>query len=973
MKLYDLYKSGLMALAILTALTSLPAFSDAELPLEKVSLQLNWKYQFEFAGFIAAKEKGFYKDAGLDVELIEYQNDVDTRKNVLAQKINYGIEETSLYIENKKIIPIKLLATYLPKSPLVLAVSKDIKSPNDLANKRVMISKNLAMHSALSLMLNHFYLSRENMQLVDHIYNVGDFIQHKVDAVAIYRTNELFELEQKEIEFNILDPSDYNYNLSGGNLIASPAEVESYPERTRKFVEASNKGWEYALTHEEEIISVIYNKYSKNKTIEALRFEAMQIKKLMQPDVIAIGTIDHAARLKLVNQFKRSGLLLEDQVLKDASAEALFTSEQMQYLKNKKEITMCVDPNWMPYERIEQGQHIGIAADIFSYFRSILPIPIRLIETDSWQETVNKAKSRECDVISLVAKTPKRGEYMDFTSSFIDHPVVLATKNDTFFINNISDVKDKKFGIVKDYALMELVHEKYPDANVVGVESISDGLMRVENGELFGYIDSLMSIAFLIQQDFTGTLKVSSRLQDKARLTVATRNDQPQLNEIFEVLVSSLSDAQLQSSFNEWVDVKQEVVFDRELVWLLFSGLLSIMFAFFIWYFFKLKQLNTELEKQKHQIEQEKERFKALFDKSGNGLLLIENSLFIDCNEKAVSLLGYDSKEQLMVKNPAEDLSPKYQPDGQLSVDKCIDMTKICLLDGSYDCEWMYIKKDSSEILMDVLLTRLDYEEKQIIHVTWRDLTAQKKYEQAILVATAKANKATVAKSEFLANMSHELRTPLHGILSFANMGIKKIDTVPNEKLLHFFSRIKLSGDRLLLLLNDLLDLSKLETGKMELNIKQADLVTLFESCLREQEQLMHDKGLSIQMNAADDAGVGMFDQVKIGLVVTNLLSNAIKFSAENSVIAIKIDKDEKYLNFSLQDQGIGIPEAELDDIFDAFIQSSKTKTGAGGTGLGLAICKQVIDLHDGKIWAENNPDSEGSGAAFKFVLPLIG
>ncbi len=970
-KLFGFFKSLSIMFAVTAILMSTSVLANAEAPLEKVSLQLNWKYQFQFAGFIAAKEKGFYKDAGLDVELIEYQAGVNVRTNILTQKNNYGLEETSIYIDNKKIIPIKLLATYFPKSPHVLAVSKDIQSPNDLIRKKVMISKSFSTYNALSLMLNHFYLSGDNIKFIDHRYDINDFIDNKVDAVAVYRTNELFELEQKGIDFNILDPADYGDSMSANNLFTSMGEAKDHPERTQRFVKASNKGWAYALAHQEEIISIIYSRYSKIKSIEALRFEATQINRLMQSDAIAIGTINHAERVHLIKQFKRSGLLLDSQELNDDGEGALFTPEQVRYLQNKKEIAMCTDPNWMPYERIENGQHIGIVADIYTYFRSKLPIPIRLIKTDGWQESVDKARNRDCDILSLVAETPKRKEYMDFTHSFIDHPVVLATKNDAFFINDISDVKDKQFGVVKGYALAELLQERYPEANIVEVDSISDGLERVENGELFGYIDSLMAIAFLIQQDFTGTLKVSSRLQDKAKLAVATRNDQPQLNEIFEVLVSSLTDAQLQSFFNERVEVKREVIFDQGLVWRLFAILLSVFLALFIWYFFKLKRLNSELAEQKYQVEQEKERFKTIFDKSGNGLLLIDNNQFIDCNEKAVELLGYDSKDELLMKKPAEDLSPKYQSDGQLSTQNCINNAEICLREGSYHFEWLHHKKDGSKILMDVLLTRLDYDGKQIIHVTWRDLTAQKKYEQAILDATEQANKATVAKSEFLANMSHELRTPLHGILSFASMGVKKIDSASSEKLLHYFSRIKLSGDRLLLLLNDLLDLSKLESGKMELNIKRADLAKLFERHCQEQEQRIHDKGLTIQVDASNGAGTGMFDGDKVGQVMANLLSNAIKFSAENTDITVKIDRDEQYLVFSLTNQGVGIPEAELDDIFDAFIQSSKTKTGAGGTGLGLAICKQIIEKHNGQIWAENSPEDEG--ATFKFILPLIG
>ena len=229
---------------------------------------------------------------------------------------------------------------------------------------------------------------------------------------------------------------------------------------------------------------------------------------------------------------------------------------------------------------------------------------------------------------------------------------------------------------------------------------------------------------------------------------------------------------------------------------------------------------------------------------------------------------------------------------------------------------------------------------------------------------------ANRSKSIFLAHMSHELRTPMHGILSFANFGIKKIDTAPKDKLFQYFTLIKTSGDRLLSLLNDLLDLSKFDAGKMVMDIKEADLVSLFTSCQLEQEQRIQDLGLSLEINTPTQPVIGLFDPIRIGQVITNILSNAIKFSPENSVLTVTMDKNDKNeLLFSLKDTGVGIPKSELNDVFDVFIQSSKTDTGAGGTGLGLAICAQIIEAHNGKIWAENNIDD---GTVFTFILPQV-
>jgi signal transduction histidine kinase len=161
--------------------------------------------------------------------------------------------------------------------------------------------------------------------------------------------------------------------------------------------------------------------------------------------------------------------------------------------------------------------------------------------------------------------------------------------------------------------------------------------------------------------------------------------------------------------------------------------------------------------------------------------------------------------------------------------------------------------------------------------------------------------------------------------------------------------------------------LSKLEAGKMVLNRDKGDLADIFENCSREQEQRMKDLSLKLKIIRPDYPVTGFFDVKCIEQVTTNLLSNAIKFSPKNGLITATINKnDNEDLCFSIQNEGINIPEDELETIFDAFIQSRKTKTGAGGTGLGLAISRKIIAGHNGTIWAENIPDQ---GVLFKFIL----
>ena len=240
-------------------------------------------------------------------------------------------------------------------------------------------------------------------------------------------------------------------------------------------------------------------------------------------------------------------------------------------------------------------------------------------------------------------------------------------------------------------------------------------------------------------------------------------------------------------------------------------------------------------------------------------------------------------------------------------------------------------------------------------------------------ITAEEAKRANQAKSEFLANMSHELRTPMHAILSFARLGLKRSHAAEQAKLNDYFNKISGSGERLLTLLNDLLDIAKLEAGRMQCEFKETDFNVVIDSAVNELEPLTARRGLTFQRELPPSLAM-VFDEMRIGQVVRNLLSNAVKFTAENSRIDLHASfltvDGRQMLELRIEDQGPGIPEAELEGIFDKFIQSSRTATRSGGTGLGLAICKEIIATHQGRIWAENRVES---GACFVVQLPVGG
>jgi two-component system sensor histidine kinase ChiS len=256
---------------------------------------------------------------------------------------------------------------------------------------------------------------------------------------------------------------------------------------------------------------------------------------------------------------------------------------------------------------------------------------------------------------------------------------------------------------------------------------------------------------------------------------------------------------------------------------------------------------------------------------------------------------------------------------------------------------------------------------------------ANESLEQKVTERTLALVSAMDAKKEFLRNMSHEIRISIHGIKANAEGLIWRWDEFADEPKRQLVTLISDSSERLLLLINNLLDMSKFEAGKMTFLMEERDLVDVVKQVLEECTIIAKPKKITLTLLPPKGFNTVLsFDKIRIEQVLRNLVGNAIKFTPTNGIITAFFEPTQIYypdgtkvagINFHLKDEGMGVPEEEKELIFHLFTQSTRTKTKAGGTGLGLSIACEIIKAHHGEIWCKNNVD--GKGATFTFSLPM--
>ncbi len=385
----------------------------------------------------------------------------------------------------------------------------------------------------------------------------------------------------------------------------------------------------------------------------------------------------------------------------------------------------------------------------------------------------------------------------------------------------------------------------------------------------------------------------------------------------------------------------------------------------------ELQRLAAERRRAKQALVDSEESFRALFDSSRDAVILLDEAAgFLDCNQAALTLFGCAGFEDLLQRDSAV-FSPPYQPDGSESTAAFAARVRAALASGGELFEWCHCRLDGTPFPAEVQLSRFEMRGRAIVQAVVRDVSERSRMLEALREAKECAEEANAAKSIFLANMSHELRTPLNAIIGYGEMLREEAEGAGDKQTAADLNKIHSAAHHLLALIDDILDLSKVETGRMELYPEDADISSLLEEVVDVIRPMIEKNGNRLVLEAAADPGRLWVDAVKLRQCLLNLLSNAAKFT-QSGTVTLRVrwleQGADRWFECAVADTGIGMTPEQLDRIFQPFSQADASiGRSYGGTGLGLTISRHFCEMMGGTVEVASEP---GKGSTFTLRLP---